>query len=162
MRLRDALREEPLDPHLEAVRSIPYLLIRGAVIAAAAAAVTLLLGGTLRFALTGTGIIGSPYLLIACAQYLRAVCWLREREGAMTHGICMTGEISGTEYVGKGFFVSRILLPDGKELFSPRYQTNPDAYRSCNVYFYRHRQYLTNFRRNEPDADDHRRTEESV
>ena len=32
MRLRDALCEDPLDPHLEAVRSIPALLIWGAVL----------------------------------------------------------------------------------------------------------------------------------
>ncbi|HBI85413.1 MAG TPA: hypothetical protein DDX71_03870 [Ruminococcus sp.] len=150
MCLRDALCEDPLDPHLEAVRSIPALLIWGAVFGATAAVVTLLRGGTLRFALTGTEIIASPYLLIAGAQYLHAICWLRRRERAMTRGICVRGEILGAEYVGgnrSGFWVSGIRLPDDKEFFSPHYRTSTEIYQICDVYIYRHRRYLTNFRR---------------
>lgn len=121
MTLRDALCMVPADPHMEQIKRIPYVLIFGG------------------------------FVLTALLQLLDGVLWLRRLKRAVRKGKHHIGTVTGCEYMHGAryhYYIAAIRLDNGKEFFSPRYETGIglNSRYECDVYCYHLRRYIINFR----------------
>lgn len=148
--LSDLRNEIPCDPKIGQADDVRFVLMYGAVVVSGVIYPVRRFCGTWAECLIILTALAAVFALTAGILFLGAMRRLREINRICQNGKCITAEILGCKRIGgarRAFYVSGIRLPDGTEFFSPHYHTPTGAYNRCDVYIWKRKKYLTNFRR---------------